>query len=156
MKWTLFLRMPPPREGRLPGDPPWAGRNHYQLLGLDPSAEPFLVEAAYRAQMRRRHPDRGGDTAHAQAINEAYRVLRNAEARARYDEALAMGEAGAPQREEPAAPRPAPATRGGGWTSAAYLALGVVLVVAAAFSLRAPAESAAQAVAGLVGDEVPR
>jgi curved DNA-binding protein CbpA len=126
-------------------------RTYYQILGVDPAAEGFLIEAAYRAQMRRRHPDRGGDTARAQLINEAYRVLRDPETRHAYDDEL-QGGAGAL----------GPAAHGGAttgtfdddhqaggspdrlWASLAYTALGVLLVASAALSARAPLEAAAR------------
>jgi curved DNA-binding protein CbpA len=110
-------------------------RNHYQVLGLDPAAEPFLVEAAYRALMRRHHPDKGGETWRAQRINEAYAVLSDRAARARYDRELdAPGPRGsaAPTAEEPAEARRARAHAT--LVSHAYVGLAVLLLVAAGLS----------------------
>jgi hypothetical protein len=62
--------------------------DYYAVLGLMPSSEDVVVQAAYRALMRRYHPDRGGpaaDAARAQAINEAYSVLGDPARRADYD-----------------------------------------------------------------------
>jgi curved DNA-binding protein CbpA len=64
-------------------------------LGVSAEAEAASIDAAYKTLMKRYHPDaqRGGAGADAQAkaINEAYRVLRNPDTRARYDRDLAAG-----------------------------------------------------------------
>lgn len=49
----------------------------YQTLGLEPGADQAAIDRAYRALIKRYHPDRaGGDAARASAINEAYFRLR--------------------------------------------------------------------------------
>lgn len=49
----------------------------YQALGLDPGADQATIDRAYKALIKRYHPDReGGDAARASAINEAYFQLR--------------------------------------------------------------------------------
>lgn len=49
----------------------------YQALGLEPGADQADIDRAYRALIKRYHPDReGGDAAKASAINEAYFQLR--------------------------------------------------------------------------------
>ncbi len=59
----------PPHEHRpKPIDP-------YVTLHLLPSAPPEVVKAAYRALAMKHHPDKGGDTATMQTINDAYRRL---------------------------------------------------------------------------------
>jgi len=75
--------------------------NYYQLLSLKPGAEQGVIEQAFRAEARRLHPDRsatlGGGEIKSQAnavyraLNEAYRTLRDPDARAAYDEELASG-----------------------------------------------------------------
>ena len=54
----------------------------YALLGVAADAEPAAIKTAYRRLMARHHPDRAGDdptaTARAQAINDAYRRIREA------------------------------------------------------------------------------
>lgn len=54
----------------------------YALLGVPADAEPTAIKTAYRRLMARHHPDRAGDdpaaTARAQAINDAYRRIREA------------------------------------------------------------------------------
>ncbi|HEY0086887.1 MAG TPA: J domain-containing protein [Allosphingosinicella sp.] len=67
-----------------------AARNHYQILNVAPDAEAVVIEAAYRALMKRYHPDqaasasRGGEPT-ASEINLAFATLRDAERRADYD-----------------------------------------------------------------------
>lgn len=51
----------------------------YQTLGLEPGADQAAIDRAYRALIKRYHPDRaGGDAVRASAINEAYFQLRKA------------------------------------------------------------------------------
>lgn len=53
----------------------------HQILGVAPDAEPEVVDAAYRALMKKYHPDRSpGDQLamrRAQAINSAYAALKS-------------------------------------------------------------------------------
>ena len=66
--------------------------NYYKLLQVDPEAEPEVIEVVYRRLARKYHPDvnhDGAATARMQALNEAYRVLRDPRARAEYDRARA-------------------------------------------------------------------
>lgn len=64
---------------------------HYERLGVDPTASPEQLRAAYRALARRLHPDaRGGSPSPAMAeLNEAWRVLSDPARRAAYDASLA-------------------------------------------------------------------
>ncbi|HEY0028280.1 MAG TPA: J domain-containing protein [Allosphingosinicella sp.] len=67
-----------------------AARNHYQILNVAPDAEAVVIEAAYRALMKRYHPDQAtsasGDGAPtASEINLAFATLRDAGRRADYD-----------------------------------------------------------------------
>jgi hypothetical protein len=76
--------------------------NYYEILGVDRGAEQEVIDAAFRAMMRRYHPDTfAGPKAEAERrakqLNEAYAVLRNPERRRAYDETLG-----------PAAPPPPP------------------------------------------------
>jgi curved DNA-binding protein CbpA len=61
----------------------------YRVLQVDPSADPEVIEAAYKRLARRYHPDHNrGDSsaeAHMKRINEAYRVLGKPALRADYD-----------------------------------------------------------------------
>ena len=134
-------------EAAFRGDPAAAraAPTYYQVLGVDSAAEGFLIEAAYRAMMRRLHPDKGGDTHRAQLINEAFSVLRDDAARARYDKILALAESVAPPPSlsllNAAAARP---PRAGRLASGIYLALGMVLVVSALASLRQGLQAVAE------------
>ncbi len=52
----------------------------FQILGLEPGADHAAVEGAYRALIKRFHPDRPeGDVARAAAINHAYALLSRRE-----------------------------------------------------------------------------
>ena len=62
-----------------------ASTNLYQTLQVDPRAEHAVIQAAYRALMKRYHPDRGGSASHAQRLNAAYATLSNAAKRRAYD-----------------------------------------------------------------------
>lgn len=71
--------------------------DHYKTLQVSRDAEPEVIEKAYRALSLKYHPDvvpekaRSAATRKMQRINEAYRVLRDPEARSRYDRTLAPG-----------------------------------------------------------------
>jgi curved DNA-binding protein CbpA len=70
-------------------------KTHYQTLGVTSQAEGVVIEAAYKALIKRYHPDKrgadaGSDDGKAQAINEAWRVLRDPEKRAEYDSTIGL------------------------------------------------------------------
>lgn len=63
--------------------------NYYRVLQVDASAEPEVIEAAYRRLAKKYHPDLH-ETGHSSQprmalINEAYQVLRDPQKRAQYD-----------------------------------------------------------------------
>jgi hypothetical protein len=61
---------------------------HYEALGVSPTAEPEVIQGAYRALMRKYHPDANGGAysdARAKRINEAYATLSDPGLRAAYD-----------------------------------------------------------------------
>lgn len=63
-------------------------KGHYAALGVPTHASPERIKLAFRRKAMELHPDRnpeGGTTDAFQRANEAYRVLSDAEARARYD-----------------------------------------------------------------------
>lgn len=63
------------QKGRM-AEPLW---EEYAVLGLVPSASDEVVKAAYKAMMKRHHPDvAGGDDETAKKLNEAYEKIRNA------------------------------------------------------------------------------
>ena len=60
----------------------------YTLLQVLPNADPAVIEAAYKALMKKHHPDlHGGEDAERRAaeISHAFNVLRDSERRATYD-----------------------------------------------------------------------
>jgi curved DNA-binding protein CbpA len=63
--------------------------DHYEVLQIHRRAELDVIRAAYRALARKHHPDFGGDGARMVAINDAWRVLSDHDARAAYDGQLA-------------------------------------------------------------------
>jgi serine/threonine protein kinase len=63
--------------------------DHYETLEVHPRASPAVIEAAYRALMKRHHPDIKKTDRVARRLNAAYAVLSDKEARARYDHARA-------------------------------------------------------------------
>ncbi|MDN5873207.1 MAG: DnaJ domain-containing protein [Sinobacteraceae bacterium] len=61
-------------------------KDYYAILGLLPSAEDFVIRAAYKALSQKYHPDKStGDAARMEAINDAYKVLSSPSLRAQYD-----------------------------------------------------------------------
>lgn len=64
---------------------------YYDDLGVPPDATPDELRRAYRARARQAHPDVHGDPDVMRRLNEAWRVLGDAEARRRYDRRLGMG-----------------------------------------------------------------
>jgi hypothetical protein len=61
------------------------GKDYYAILGAEKTASPDEIERLYKRLARQHHPDRGGDAELMKAINEAYRVLGNEDARRSYD-----------------------------------------------------------------------
>lgn len=62
--------------------------NHYQTLGVSPTADLAEIKAAHRRLVRLYHPDAGGDATIFKAIQKAAEVLSDPEQRRAYDEAL--------------------------------------------------------------------
>jgi curved DNA-binding protein CbpA len=59
--------------------------DHYDVLQVNPRAEPEVIRAAYRVLARKYHPDHGGDAARMIALNDAWDVLGDPVRRAEYD-----------------------------------------------------------------------
>lgn len=57
----------------------------YEILGIEPLATAEEIKEAYRALAKKHHPDKGGDEALFQEIQQAYAILGDAELRADYD-----------------------------------------------------------------------
>lgn len=86
-------------------------KDYYAILGVVPTAEDFLIRAAYRALASEYHPDHfKGDSGYANRrmvdLNEAYSVLSDARRRADYDQKLRASKPApsfgrAPPRQKP-------------------------------------------------------
>lgn len=59
--------------------------DHFKTLGVDRNATPDEIKKAYRRLAGQHHPDRGGDTATFQKIEEAYRILSDPQKRQEYE-----------------------------------------------------------------------
>lgn len=59
--------------------------DHYSTLGVNKSATADEIKKAYRKLASQHHPDRGGDTAEFQKIQEAYATLGDANKKSEYD-----------------------------------------------------------------------
>jgi curved DNA-binding protein CbpA len=88
-------------------DPP----DPYKILQVDPEADPEVIQAAYRRLAQKYHPDvvaDGSAAARMVAINQAWAILRDPEARAALDRERAVVK-DVPRRG--GVPRPAAAAR---------------------------------------------
>lgn len=97
-----------------------SARNFYDVLNVSQGAEPVVIEAAYRALMKRYHPDQaigedgaGGDAAE---INRAFAVLRDPERRAEYDRREWSAQQRAIQLAMPPPPPPQKGSKAFGWS----------------------------------------
>ena len=59
--------------------------DYYQTLGVSKTATADEIKRAYRKLASQHHPDKGGDVAKFQEIEEAYRTLSDPQKRAEYD-----------------------------------------------------------------------
>lgn len=65
--------------------------DYYKILGVDRSASEDEIKKSYRKLAMKHHPDRGGNQAEFQKIQEAYAVLSDAQKRAEYDNPQPQG-----------------------------------------------------------------
>jgi len=65
--------------------------DQYQTLGVAKNATPDDIKKAYRRLASKHHPDKGGDTATFQKIEEAYRILTDPAQRQQYDRPMPQG-----------------------------------------------------------------
>jgi DnaJ-class molecular chaperone len=65
--------------------------DHYSTLGVNRNASPEDIKRAYRKLAGQHHPDKGGDTAKFQQIEEAYRTLSDDGKRQQYDNPMPQG-----------------------------------------------------------------
>ena len=71
-------------------------KDYYAILGVHPTAEKAVIEAAYKALAKRYHPDMNRDNSdeakrRMQEINEAYSILSDSNKRKEYDKAKGEG-----------------------------------------------------------------
>lgn len=59
--------------------------DHYQTLGVQPTASPDEIKKAYRKLANQHHPDKGGDQAKFKDISVAYDTLSDTNKKAEYD-----------------------------------------------------------------------
>lgn len=59
--------------------------DHYNVLGVAKNATPEEIKKAYRKLASQYHPDKGGDTAKFQQIQESYAILSDPDKRKLYD-----------------------------------------------------------------------
>ncbi len=72
------------------------GRTYYEIIQVSPDASAEVVAAAYKARMKKNHPDVGGDPEEATRLNEAYEVISDPARRAQYDLSLTRPRAEGP------------------------------------------------------------
>lgn len=61
-------------------------KNYYNILGIDNNASADEIKKAFRTLASKHHPDKGGDTAKFQEIQEAYGILGDERKRQQYDQ----------------------------------------------------------------------
>ena len=102
-----------------------AEESYYELLQVTPTADLEIITGAYRALIRRHHPDRNpSPTADAttKRLNEAWEVLNDPAKRDEYDRELTAGSSSRPappprppnrptQETPPPRPKPSPPPR---------------------------------------------
>jgi DnaJ-class molecular chaperone len=65
--------------------------DHYKTLGVAKTSTPDEIKKSYRKLASQHHPDKGGDTATFQKIEEAYRILSDPQQRQQYDSPMPQG-----------------------------------------------------------------
>ena len=60
-------------------------RDYYEILGIAKSADDAAIKKAYRSLASKHHPDKGGDTAKFQELQEAYENLSDPQKREVYN-----------------------------------------------------------------------
>src|SRR5262245_30234786 len=105
------------------------GRDCYEILQVHPSAEPEVIESAYRRLARKYHPDLGGSTERMAELNAAYEILRDPVKRAEYKAARSAGSTPA---QNPGVENPPPSASDAPRTSSKHPIVRWLLVLPAA------------------------
>jgi curved DNA-binding protein CbpA len=134
-------------------------RSLYDVLNVAPEAEPVVVEAAYKALIKKYHPDQAVEAPvpkDATAINEAFAILKDPAKRADYDhrlwtkqQALRLAEA-----QVASAGRPPRFVAVSGWLIAGLLAAALA-AVAMGKSLAPPRMGEVAEAAEVLDSEAP-
>lgn len=66
-------------------------KDYYNILGVDASASDDQIRQAYKKLAMQHHPDRGGNAARFQEIQEAYSTLTDSDKRAQWEQQRAFG-----------------------------------------------------------------
>lgn len=69
-------------------------KNYYDVLGVNEQSTSADITKAYKNLAKKHHPDRGGDQAKFQEINEAHDTLKNSQKRHDYDTMRKFGSSG--------------------------------------------------------------
>lgn len=128
-------------------------RSYYDVLNVAPDAELVVIEAAYRALMKKYHPDQGtaeAGGASAAEINEAFALLRDPQRRADYDQReWARQQSVRLAAYPPMRPPPRRSAFGwSGWIVALVLGGVVALMASRADGVTSPVPEAETAMAG--------
>ena len=59
--------------------------DYYSILGVNKQSTPEEIKKAYRKLASQHHPDKGGDVARFQEIEQAYRILSDPSQKEQYD-----------------------------------------------------------------------
>lgn len=78
----------------------------YKVLHVDPSANPLVIQAAYRVLAQIFHPDVSGDSEEMKRLNAAWEVLRDPRKRRQYDIERAGRHAPQPAAAQPGTTHP--------------------------------------------------
>ncbi len=92
-------------------------KDYYQILGLRPEADEKEIKAAYRKLARKYHPDVNSDAdaeGKFKEVAEAYKVLKDPEKRAEYDQLRQFRDAGGGFQPPPGWQSPGGASRSSG------------------------------------------
>lgn len=69
-------------------------KDYYNILGIQPTASEDEIRSAYKKLAMKHHPDRGGNQAEFQNIQEAYSTLTDPGRKAEWEQQRAFGQAG--------------------------------------------------------------